>query len=52
MKPFKLDATADSRANHDHQAVAKGANPNHEVGQGQPELQQADGPLVVVISIE
>lgn len=52
MKPPKLDAAADSRADHDHQAVAEGADPDHEVGQRQPELQQADGPLVVVKSIE
>lgn len=29
---------ADSRADHDHQTVAKGTDPDHEVGQRQPEL--------------
>ena len=43
---------ADSRADHQHQAVAEGADPHQEVGQRQPELKQADGPLVVVISVE
>lgn len=43
---------AHSRADHNHQAVAEGSNPNHEIGQGQPELQEANGPLVVVKSIE
>ena len=52
MKPPEPDAAADSRADHDHQAVAEGADPDHEVGQRQPELQQADGPLVVVIPVE
>lgn len=52
MKPTELDAAADSRADHDHQAVAEGADPDHEVGQRQPELQQADGPLVVVKPVE
>lgn len=42
----------DSRPNHKHQAVAKAAYPHHEVGQRQPELQQTNGPLVVVISVE
>lgn len=52
MKPFMLEAAADSRADHDHQAVAEGTNPNHQIGQGEPEFQQANGPLVVVIAIE
>lgn len=52
MEPPELDAAADSRADHDHQAVAEGADPDHEVRQGQPELEQADGPLVIVISVE
>lgn len=52
LKFPELDAAADSRADHDHQAVAKGANPNHEVRQRQPELQKANGPLIIVISIE
>lgn len=47
-----LCAASDLRADHNHQTVAKGANPHHEVGQRQPELEQADGPLVVVISIK
>lgn len=48
----KLDACADSRADHNHQAVAERANPDHKVGQRQPEFEQTDGPLAVVISIE
>lgn len=52
MEPPELDAAADSRADHDHQAVAEGADPDHEVRQRQPELEQADGPLVIVISVE
>lgn len=49
---FLFIAAADSRADHDHQAVTEGADPNHEVGQRQPVLEQADGPLTVVVSVE
>lgn len=47
-----LDGATDSRADHHHEAVAEGADANHEVGQRQPELQQTDGPLVVVVAVE
>lgn len=43
---------AHSRADYNHQAVAEGSNPDHEIGEGKPELQEANGPLVVVKSIE
>lgn len=49
---MQLVTAADSRADHHHQTVAKGSNSNHEVGQRQPEFQKADGPLVVIISVE
>ena len=52
IKPTEPVAATDSRADHDHQAVAEGADADHEVGQRQPELQQADGPLVVVKAVE
>lgn len=45
-------SAAHSRADHDHQAVAKGSNSNQEIGQRQPELQEANCPLAVVIAIE
>lgn len=45
-------SAAHSRADHDHQAVAKGSDSNHEIRQRQPELQEANCPLAVVIAIE
>lgn len=47
-----LDGATDSRADHHHEAVAKGADAHHEVGQRQAELKQADGPLVVVVAVK
>ena len=41
-----------ARSNHDHEAVAEGADADHEVRQWQPELEQPNSPLVVVESVE
>lgn len=42
----------DSRSYHHHQAVAKSPHSYHEVRQREAELQQPNGPLVVVVTIE
>lgn len=43
---------ANSRANDDHQAIAKHADSHHKVSHGKPVSQPPDGPLVVVVAIE
>lgn len=45
-------SAAHSRADYNHQAVAKGSDSNQKIRQRQPELQEANCPLAVVIAIE